>query len=373
LNARWQLAIALGFVALPALAAAQVTPAAGYTPPDDTPKINVGVTIFTDFTYTDAPKSTDADGNVINPSAFNVARSYINVTGNINHAIAFRITPDVVRENTTNTASALAGSLTYRLKYAFVQLSLDDWFKYSTGNWVRVGQQQTPYIDFMEGIYRYRFQGTTFVEREGFQSSADSGFSFHTNLPSNYGDVHVGVYNGDTYTKPASNDQKGFEIRGTLRPFATMAPVLRGIRETAFYMKDNYVQDGARNRFINSVTFEHKFINLGVDYFKAEDQPLVKAANAKAEVDASGESIWITPRSPIGIEGLFRYDYTKLDKNVDQHRKRTIVGIAYWFPHQGNVSTTALLDFEQVKVTGTPPPAIPPTQQRIAVHMLVNF
>ncbi|MCU1348087.1 MAG: hypothetical protein JWO56_1117, partial [Acidobacteria bacterium] len=29
---------------------AQVTPAAGVTPPDDTPKINVGVTIFADYT-----------------------------------------------------------------------------------------------------------------------------------------------------------------------------------------------------------------------------------------------------------------------------------------------------------------------------------
>ncbi len=25
--------------------------------------------------------------------------------------------------------------------------------------------QQTPFIDYTEGIYRYRFQGTTFAER----------------------------------------------------------------------------------------------------------------------------------------------------------------------------------------------------------------
>jgi hypothetical protein len=371
LNARCrQLAVAVGFLtALPALAAAQITPAAGYTPPDDTPSIKVGATIFTDYTYTDAPKVTDADGNIINPSAFQVARAYINVTGNISHVVAFRITPDVVRENTTNTASALAGSLTYRLKYAFVQINLDDWFKYSTGNWARVGQQQTPYIDFIEGIYRYRFQGTTFVEREGFQSSADSGVSLHTNLPNNFGDIHVGYYNGDTYSKPEANDQKGFEIRGTIRPFAKAMPVLRGIRETAFYEKDNYVKDGPRNRFINSVTFEHKYVNMGFDYFKAEDQTTIK----NPEVDANGTSFWITPKTTMGIEGLFRYDHTKLNESIDQHRKRTIVGLAYWFPHQGTVSTAAMLDFEQVKVNGATPPAIPATQQRIAVHMLLNF
>ena len=51
---------------------AQVTPAAGYTPPDDTPKINVGATIFADYTYVESPKAKDADGNTINNSSFNV-------------------------------------------------------------------------------------------------------------------------------------------------------------------------------------------------------------------------------------------------------------------------------------------------------------
>ena len=46
--------IAAAMVAMFATAAAaQVTPAAGYTPPDDTPKVNVGATIFGDYTYKD--------------------------------------------------------------------------------------------------------------------------------------------------------------------------------------------------------------------------------------------------------------------------------------------------------------------------------
>lgn len=40
-----------------------------------------------------------------------------------------------------------------------------------TGNWrntwVRVGMQQTPFIDGEESVYRYRFQGTLFAERDG--------------------------------------------------------------------------------------------------------------------------------------------------------------------------------------------------------------
>ena len=53
---------------------AQITPAAGYTPPDDTPSIRVGVTLFPLYTYQTTPEATDADGNVINRSSFDVAR-----------------------------------------------------------------------------------------------------------------------------------------------------------------------------------------------------------------------------------------------------------------------------------------------------------
>ena len=35
---------------------AQVTPAEGYTPPDDTPSVKVGGTIFADFTYQQEPQ-----------------------------------------------------------------------------------------------------------------------------------------------------------------------------------------------------------------------------------------------------------------------------------------------------------------------------
>src|SRR4051812_23914055 len=78
---------------------AQVTPAAGYTPPDDTPKFNVGATIFGDYTWQGSPEVRDADNNLIHPSSFNVGRAYINITGSLNHRIAFRITPDVARES----------------------------------------------------------------------------------------------------------------------------------------------------------------------------------------------------------------------------------------------------------------------------------
>src|SRR5262245_44759143 len=102
---------------------AQITPAAGYTPPDDTPSIRVGVTIYTDWTYQSSPETTDSDGNTINPNSFNVSRSYINVIGQINHIVAFRITPDVTRESGLVTlppgGTISNDSLVFRIKYAY--------------------------------------------------------------------------------------------------------------------------------------------------------------------------------------------------------------------------------------------------------------
>jgi hypothetical protein len=340
----------------------QVTPAEGYTPPDDTPSIKLGATIFTDYTFQDAPEVTDADGNSVHLNAFNVARAYINVTGNVSHLLGFRITPDIVRES--GVGSSLNGRLTFRLKYAYAQVNFDDWM--TKGSWVRLGIQQTPWVDFEEQIYRYRFQGTVFTDREGFLSSSDAGVAFHTNFTKNYGDVQVGIYNGDTYSRPELNDQKAFQIRGTLRPVPQSA-LFRGLRLTAFYDADHYLKNGERRRFIVAPTFEHKYINAAFQYVDTRDQ----SSATKPLVDGQGWSVWATPKSTMGFEGLIRFDHLEPDDSLNGKRDRAIAGIAYWLPHQGTVSSAFLLDYEQVKNKNFEPSL--PRQQRIALHALVNF
>ena len=64
----------------------------------------------------------------------------------------------------------------FRVKYAYLQTNLDDWT--GRGSYARFGIQQTPYLDFLESIYRYRFQGTMFTERIGLFASADAGVSY---------------------------------------------------------------------------------------------------------------------------------------------------------------------------------------------------
>jgi hypothetical protein len=381
-NLWWMAAIA---ALMPAIATAQVTPAAGYTPPDDTPSIKVGATLFTNYTYQTEPAVTDADGNVVNRSAFDVGRAYINITGNVSHIVAFRITPDITRE--TTATPSLSGSLVFRIKYAFAQINLDDWM--TRGSWTRIGIQQTPWVDFDEGIYRYRFQGTVFAERVPLPtalSSSDAGASFHYNLPSNYGDVHVGVYNGENYVKTDVNDQKAFEIRATVRPFATRAPVLRGLRLHVFSDTDRYAKGDERKRLLGSVTYEHPNLNAGADYLDAHDQTLATVTDAHAR----GYSLWATPRLPrangSSFEALLRYDHwtpntsgafapaaTSPNPGVtmlaDQKQNRVIAGGSYWFPHQGGVSTAILVDYDGQRFTDITTPPV----HSVAVHALINF
>jgi hypothetical protein len=45
--------------------------------------------------------------------------------------------------------------------------------------------------------------------------------------------------------------------------------------------------------------------------------------------------------------------------------------VSYWFPHQGNVSTALLLDYDDAKFNNFTPTQ--PEQKKLAIHALVNF
>src|SRR4029450_6707604 len=205
----------------------------------------------------------------------------------LNHLFAFRITPDIVRE--TGGGSSVAGSLTLRLKYGYVQMNLDDWLW--RGTFVRGGMIPTPYVDFEETVYRYRFQGPVFADREGFMPSSDNGAAFRTLVPRGYGEVVVGVFNGEGFTRADPNNQKALEMRGTLRPFPS-SNLPRALRVTGFYSADHTAHDAERRRAVGLITFEHRFLNMAWSYLDAVDQ----ASAASPGLPPPGQAFWGTPR-----------------------------------------------------------------------------
>jgi len=225
-----------------------------------------------------------------------------------------------------------------------------------------------------------------FLERVNYFASADLGAGFHYNFPSNYGEIHAGVYNGENYQKPEVNDQKAVMIRGTVRPFATGDPLLRGLRLTGFYDADHYIKNDERERAVGQATFEHNYVNAGFEYVSAKDQ----STSAGRDIESNGYSIWATPKYPMANgsswELLLRYDHWTPDDSAtvlagatatspgvtvtnDQKQNRTIAGIAYWFPHTGNPTSALLfgIDNQSFKnITTTP-------SHMIGVWSLINF
>ena len=119
---------------------------------------------------------------------------------------------------------------------------------------------------------------------------------------------------------------------------------------TGFYDHDAYVKDAERRRGIVGVTYEHPWVNTGLNYLSTTDQ--TRASLPK--LDGHGYSIWATPKTPkgYGFEGLLRFDHLVQEQatsTIEGERDRTIAGVAYWFPRQGSVSAAILFDYEQVE------------------------
>jgi hypothetical protein len=336
------------------LLAASIAGAADAPKPAEA-KVKLGTTIFTDFTYQAAPELPDADKNLVHKSEFEVRRAYLNVAFTFSDLFVVRVTPDVASRFATSgsglpadarVASNFDGSLVLRLKYAYGQVNLDRAGPWGKGAWVRLGQQPTPYFEAIEGIYRYRFQGTTFVERQGLLSSSDVGLAAHANLPAGYGDVQLGYYNGDTYTKAEVNGQKALQARLSVRPLPKHA-FLKGALLHGFYDHDSPVAGGTRERIVLSTTFEHRLLHLGGDWLRAEDR--ASGLAGARSVEARGYSLWLTPRTAFGLEALLRYDHFEPDRATGAAKRETIAGIAYWLPARKSALTTALmLDYDGI-------------------------
>jgi len=232
----------------------------------------------------------------------------------------------------------------------------------STAWWISFARSRIPLRSIASGTL---LASGIFVDREAFLTSSDAGMSFHYNFPSNFGDVHVGIYNGDGYNHSEANDEKAVQVRASIRPAPGVA-VLQGLRVAAFYDGDDYAVGNPKRRAVGQVTFEHKFVNAGVDVLHARDQ----SSDAVTDVTARGWSAWVTPRTSFGLEGLLRYDDLKPNSDVQARKKRAIAGIAYWFPTMKGVSSAALLDYEQVKYDDL---LGKPKEVRYALHTLITF
>ena len=327
------------------------TPAPAAAPEPDYPIIRVGVLSYVQY---DAELENRQGYN-----AFDLTRGYININGQLSKNVRFRITPDVRRI----TDSTLAGTLVFRLKYAFVELDN------LTGarSWVRFGAHQTPWLDFEESIDRYRVQGTMFSEREGLiPGSSDFGAGIFTPV-GKYIDLQAGVYNGEGYSQTDANKFKSAQARVTVRPFAGRG-LANGFRLSGFYNKGWYAADRPRDLGIVMGSFEQTHLVTTVQYVKALENP---NPIMPRDIRRSGPSGFIEVRQGLqGWAALARVDHFDPDRSVpDNSQRRVIAGGAYWFVWPRSrvalVATNEQVHYE--------PAAGRVNENRLLVQTLVEF
>lgn len=288
-------------------------PAQAPASPPQYPIVRVGVLSY--LQYDAELKNRDDYNN------FDVTRAYLNVNGQLSDNIRFRLTPDIRRIND----GSLAGSLVVRVKYAFAQFD-----NITPRAWIRFGLHQTPWLDFEEGINRYRVQGQMFTERDSLiPGSADFGVSYFTPLPNGYGEVHGGVYNGEGFGNAELNKHKSLQGRLTLRPFPN-ASIAKGFRVSGFYSAGWYASDRPRRLGIVMGSFEHNHLVATGQGVWATENPL--SLVTPRDVDRTGWSVFAEPRQGVaGLAGVFRYDSFDPDDSLGvNEQNRIIAGGAYW-------------------------------------------
>jgi hypothetical protein len=315
-------AIVVALLTCPSVALAQsppaqpvppAAPAQPATPPEPQyPIVTVGVLSYLQY---DA-ELKNRDGY----NAFDVTRGYINITGDVAKNVRFRITPDLRRVSD----GSLAGSLVFRVKYAFAEFDnlLGD------KSWLRFGVHQTPWLDFEESINRYRVQGQMFAEREGLiPGSGDFGVGYLTPLPGNYGEINVGVYNGEGFTRAEANKFKSVQGRATFRPFPKAA-IAKGLRLSGFYDAGWYDQGRPRRHGIVMASFEHTHFVGTAQGVAATERPTPLPVDAEPR----GYSAFAEVRQGLqGWAGLVRFDHFDPDRlTADNSDRRVIAGVAYW-------------------------------------------
>jgi hypothetical protein len=309
------LLVALLLPVCPALAQTAQTPppppAAAPAEPDY-PIVRVGVLSY--LQYDAELKNRDS------LNAFDLTRAYLNVNGQLSKNVRFRFTPDVRRA----TDSSVSGTLVLRVKYAFVEL---DNVK-AARSWVRFGAHQTPWLDFEEGINRYRVQGQMFTERDGLiPGSSDFGVGYFTPV-GRYLDVQAGIYNGEGYAQTDSNKYKSFQTRATLRPFAGRG-LANGFRLSGFYNAGWYAANRPRRLGIVMGSFEHPHVVATLQRIAATENP---NAAAPRDIDRRGSSGFVEIRQgPGGWAALARVDRLDPDRVLaNNSQRRVIAGGAYW-------------------------------------------
>ena len=346
---RRALGVAVVAAALGASAAAAQAPSP--------PQISVGVLAYTQYVY----QLKDTLNHVNN---FDITRAYVNVFGRFSGGLYTRVTADIYR----NTDPSSAGSLSYRLKYAYAAYT-----PAGSPLTYKVGLIHTPWLDWEEALWDYRMQGTMALERgflngtggqTGYVSSADFGAGIDGKWGPDRVNFQLTVVNGENYNRTPGDKGKDLDGRLSVRVSDTDdSSRVGGLRVTVYGQYGRANGGAERNRFLGMISYKSKQVTLAAEAAATQDGLLgVQAGHVY-----SAFGVYKVTNSKAAV--LARVDIEDPLAGVADRQTRFIGGLSY----QLTPNWRLLGDVDILSFQGTPNAAQEAVRSQALFQTQFNF
>ena len=183
---------------------------------DDIPLPTIGGRIYTDISNI---KQQNSDKDTSNSgTGVDVKRFYLILNEKFNDMWSTKMETDATYNSVTaSTCKGSGATLTCTtgttsqqvnlyFKNVYLQMTLDPGF------WVRLGEFDTPWIPFVEGIYNHRYVENEITDRLKFGSSADWGLSIGGDLLDKALSYQIAAIEGNGYKNPTRT--KTMDVEG---------------------------------------------------------------------------------------------------------------------------------------------------------------
>ena len=310
-----------------------------------------------------------------NANNFDVTRAYITAAGKFADGIGVRITADI------DGRKAASNQLSYRLKYAYVT-----WQPGGKGPLTyKIGEIHTPWIDWEENLWDYRFQGTMPMERAGYLSSSDFGAGVDGMWNFEQVNAQLGIYDGENYNNAPGDQRKDVEGRISVRVAKTdMAGRSGGVRLTAFADIGKATGGGTRSRIVGMLSYKSKMVTLAGEIGITQDSLSATLNEVKGRVLAAygvlnfPKSKWAVigrvdvfdPNTDSVVISTTNNGATNTLKKAANQQTRLITGLSYTV--NSNFRFLADVDLNSLQ-NGLPNSAFDNNRQTLFFHTEFKF
>jgi len=281
--------------------------------PGSPPPITIGGVLYAQYQYS---LRSDSAGNHANN--FDVARVYLTATARLAKGVGARVTLESFRPSSTS-------GIETRVKYAFAQYTPE-----KSRLTFKLGQLQTPFVEFDERLWDYRAQGTVAMDRNGYLSSTDLGLAAEGSWREEGINFSAGVFNGETFRAAPGDHHKDVAARASVRLVRSddMSQV-GGLRLTGFALEGKPTRGGTRRRWLGQLSYRSTRAMIAGQLGATRDR--VDSTLTAPTTSARVASVYGWLRfGPAPFALLGRVDVVDPSTAIDDNRQtRVIAGVSY--------------------------------------------